>query len=488
VESALSRHKEAEAALLQALVINEQLLVDFPATIAHHEEWATHQSWLGWVLSNAGRRAEAEACYRQIFTRLEKQAADFPNTPAFRTTLAYSFNSLGALLHEAQDPKGAEAAFRQSLALAEKLVRDFPTHGNHHRILGYGWVNLATLLRERKQLADAEAVCREVLPLYEKLAPDYPDYRSDLANCQRNLGILLRESNRLPDAEAVLRRAIDLNRKWLAEVSTDSAERATPPLGGPRIRQANNLRGQLSTLYWKLVDVLTQQRQDAKAAEAAALLAQLRPDSASDLTQAAKVYARCAALAGQAMQRPEAERQALIQAYTAEAGKLLQAAVDANLDAPFHQNNVAWNLIIIPLPQLRDPARALELAKRATTGNPKAWHNWNTLALAQYRMGDYAAARTALDRSMELHNEDDATDWFRLAPSAGQASGPDKTRKGGDPSDWFILAMVEWQSGNRDQARSWYTKAVTSLQGRLPLNEDLSDLRAEAAALLGIKE
>jgi uncharacterized protein HemY len=83
--------------------------------------------------------------------------------------------------------------------------------------------------------------------------------------------------------------------------------------------------------------------------------------------------------------------------------------------------------------------------------------------VAQYRNGDWKAAIKALTRSMELHT-------------------------GGDSTDWFFLAMAHWQLGDKTQARSWYDKAVSWMEKNQPKNEELVRFRAEAAALLEVKE
>ena len=117
----------------------------------------------------------------------------------------------------------------------------------------------------------------------------------------------------------------------------------------------------------------------------------------------------------------------------------------------------------LPPGELRDPDRAVELAKKAVELEPKEGTYWNTLGVAHYRAGDWKAAIEALTKSMELRN-------------------------GGDSFDWFFLAMAHWQLGDKPQARSWYDKAVAWMEKNQPKNEELIRFRAEAAALLGVNE
>jgi serine/threonine protein kinase len=123
-------------------------------------------------------------------------------------------------------------------------------------------------------------------------------------------------------------------------------------------------------------------------------------------------------------------------------------------------NGFAWFLVDCPDVSLRDPARAVYWAERAVAQEPDSGPMWNTLGVARYRLGQWAAAIAALEKSMEL-------------------------RGGGDPYDWFFLALACWQQGDRAAARAWHQKAVAWMQQRASQGEDLLRYWAEAALLLG---
>jgi serine/threonine protein kinase/tetratricopeptide (TPR) repeat protein len=114
-------------------------------------------------------------------------------------------------------------------------------------------------------------------------------------------------------------------------------------------------------------------------------------------------------------------------------------------------------------PKVRNAGRAVELAKEAVESSPKGGHLWNALGIAHYRAGGHKAAIAALEKSMELRN-------------------------GGDSSDWFVLAMAHWKLGEKDKAREWYDKAVEWMDKNEPNNKELRRFRAEAAELLKRKE
>jgi tetratricopeptide (TPR) repeat protein/serine/threonine protein kinase len=126
-------------------------------------------------------------------------------------------------------------------------------------------------------------------------------------------------------------------------------------------------------------------------------------------------------------------------------------------------NNWAWTLATSPDPNSRDPKRAVELAKEAVQIAPQERNFWNTLGAAQYRAGDWKAARSALEKSMELH-------------------------QGGDAFDWFFLAMTHWKLANKDEARNWYDKGVEWMEKNARADEELRRFRSEGEELLEIKK
>jgi tetratricopeptide (TPR) repeat protein len=130
-------------------------------------------------------------------------------------------------------------------------------------------------------------------------------------------------------------------------------------------------------------------------------------------------------------------------------------------DAKVH-NEAAWFLASCRDAKVRDPKRAVELARKAVALAPKEGTYWNTLGVAHYRAGDWKPAVAALKKSMKLC-------------------------KGGDSLDWFFLAMAHWQLGEKDQARQWYDRAVQWMDKNRPKEEQLRRFCAEAAELLGTK-
>jgi WD40 repeat protein/serine/threonine protein kinase len=127
------------------------------------------------------------------------------------------------------------------------------------------------------------------------------------------------------------------------------------------------------------------------------------------------------------------------------------------------RNNRAWFLVRSPNADQQDVAKALVLARKAVEEAPHLGGAWNTLGVVLYRAGNWQGSVQALRRSVEL-------------------------TEGGTPHDHLFLAMAHWQLREKDQAKAWYDKAVNWMDKNNPNDEELIRFRAEAAALLSIKD
>ncbi len=123
-------------------------------------------------------------------------------------------------------------------------------------------------------------------------------------------------------------------------------------------------------------------------------------------------------------------------------------------------NNVAWLLVGRPDARPNDPAGAVELAERAVALAPAKGAYWNTLGVAHYRAGEWSEAIDALAESMRL-------------------------RSGGDPYDWLFLAMAARRLGDVAAARRWLDRSLSGIEAHAPGNPELIRFRAEAVRLLG---
>jgi tetratricopeptide (TPR) repeat protein len=149
-----------------------------------------------------------------------------------------------------------------------------------------------------------------------------------------------------------------------------------------------------------------------------------------------------------------------------KAGKWDLAAADYAEAIRLAPNNLhwhselAWLLANCPDPLIRNPGRAVELARKGVAGEHRLEWAWNVLGAALYRAGEWKPAIEALEKSIDQ-------------------------RQGGQAFDWYFMAMAHQRLGNTDEARRWYDKAA---KGRFRKTEELQRFEAEAKELLQVTD
>lgn len=126
-------------------------------------------------------------------------------------------------------------------------------------------------------------------------------------------------------------------------------------------------------------------------------------------------------------------------------------------------NNLVWSHVSAPDVSVENANWCLPIASRAVKLRPEAAHIWNTLGVAQCRVGDWDAAEEALRKAMELND-------------------------GGWPADWFFLAIADAERGDSERARHWFDAATFFTAKYAAENQDLLRFRREAIQHLGIPE
>jgi superkiller protein 3 len=126
----------------------------------------------------------------------------------------------------------------------------------------------------------------------------------------------------------------------------------------------------------------------------------------------------------------------------------------------FGHNQLAWALALTTDHPPRDYDEAATLVRKAIALQPKDGNFYNTLALAEYRRGRWDEAIAASEQSIKLSD-------------------------GVDASNWFFLAMAHARKGEKDEAITWFDKAVGWTKEKAPKNQELLSFWSEAAQLLG---
>jgi len=348
----------------------------------------------------------------------------------------------------------AEDAVRESAAIRQRL------HGDEYPSVQFTFMSYVLLVRGK--LDEAEACARKALELQRKMGLVG---KLSQVNTHCNLGQILLAKGKPDEAEIHYREAIRIARKemdpeyrdlphWLVGLAkilrTNGKLAEARPLAEEALAICDRHPDQVGwwardQAFFTLRAVLSDLG-DTAALEALATQLVNRAELVGNADELATAFAGAIPLlmsGGRHEQATDLCRKLL--ALSPQNGKA--------------DNNVAWFLATAENPAYRDPALAVELAKKAVEFNPKAGNWWNTLGAAHYRAGDWQPALEAIGKSMEL-------------------------RKGGDAFDWFFLAMTHWQLGDHDEALRWYDQAVEWMDRNQPNNAELRRFRAEAGELI----
>jgi tetratricopeptide (TPR) repeat protein len=392
---------EGEAAYRRSVELAEKLVATDPGARAYQAALQDTLFRLAGVLQTRGKPTEAARILGRAREGMEAMAADFPAVPEYRRRLALFHRQMAEI--EAARGRTARAAeeYRQAVALFAKLAEDFPAVHNYRSLAAIHRTELANVLLRQGKAAEAEGQCRRALETFDKLAAEAPgnvDTSTNSAWCHEMLGEVRDREGRHTEAEAQFRQALAIVDKLTG------AANALPEVQAEKAM----LRADLALCLADRGRTTEAEQEYRRAFEGCEKLAADLPDQAEYLDSLARLRATC--------------------------------AVD----------------------RLRDPARAVQLARRAVGLSPESPDYHNTLGVALYRSGDWEAAAAALGTGLKLRDADDP--------------GADTAR--------LFLAMVRWRQGKADEARQLHTAARAALVRRGPSPEERRFL-AEAAALFG---
>ena len=362
---------------------------------------------------------------------------EFPKNLDYQHDLGWTYFRLGysrlcSFWFHGSSIAEAEEPVRQAVAIREKLVAESPGVFSYRQELGMSLGNLGNILTVTGRHKEAEKVVQRNLALRQKLVDDFPaepEARHYLADAYHDLASLHMSAGKFQGAVQALRQELPLRQKLTAEF--------------PSVRRYQE---QWARCNYNLGHALKANGALEEAITALKEAIHFKPDEAG-------FHINLGALLCDGKHDYEGAIAAFQEAIRLKPDKpdLAQAL-----------NAYAWLLATCPQSGLRNPTQAGELAKKATELAPKVGGYWNTLGVAQYRLGNWRAATTALERSMVL-------------------------QKGGDACDWLFLAMAHWQLGQKEDAHKWYDQAVSWMDKNKNPNEELSRFRAEARALFKLQ-
>src|SRR5262249_28274304 len=106
-------------------------------------------------------------------------------------------------------------------------------------------------------------------------------------------------------------------------------------------------------------------------------------------------------------------------------------------ESPGYGRDLAWLLAMCPDATLRNPARAVEVARSATERAPQGGDSWRARGAPLIRSGAWKGAVEARNKAVDPHNGGAGREWLLLALAHGPLGAPATARR------WF------------DKARGW---------------------------------
>jgi tetratricopeptide (TPR) repeat protein len=369
-----------------------------------------HLMCLGTTLKKRGRAGEATSALNAAIAALRENIRQRPDDNWAQYNLGSALLRLGKF-------DAAVAAYREAI----RLRPDEPMH----------YVGLASTLVEQGNVEAAMPLIREAM----RLKPDYESHAA-LADALSKRGKLeeaiaeYRIANRLqPDSHASHESLADLLRR---EGKVEEALK--------EFRIASQIDPSCTYVRAGIADCLRRQGKLEEGIAACKEAIRIKPDD-DGAHRALRILLKA---------------QGKIDEVIADCREMIRL----NPEDASNQNQVAWELTLLPGRSRVEYDEALLHARKAVKLAPEVGYIANTLALAEFRVGHWTECIAAAERSIALI-------------------------QGVDASNWFFLAMARWQKGDTPEARTWFHKAVAWTKDNDPKNEELIQFWTEAAKLLG---
>lgn len=363
---------------------------------------------MGQALSNKKppNHEQVAACYRAALAVQPRSAA--------------AWNNLGSALKSQNKLDDAGACYQRSIELDPKYFMAYS--------------NLGLVFYKQEKLDDAIATWRRAIELYQKAPLIYS-----------NLGHALLTQGKIDEATACFYKAVELEPNFaVAQFNLGAALAKQQKLDDAiaSYRRAVEIEPKFVLAHQRLAAILFTKRDFASAIEVIQKVISLQPE----LPGPRQNLAVALNFVGREQEAIASHRKAL---------QLKPDYAEAYI-------SLARLLTTCSEEQLRDPAEALELARKGVELAPRSAEAWQVLGAAQYRSGDVKASVEALEKSISL----------QASPQSSNA--------------WqsFFLAMAHWQLGEKDEALRCYEQAFAQMNQFTAADNELLRIQNETEALL----
>jgi tetratricopeptide (TPR) repeat protein len=409
--------------------------------------------------------------------------------------------------------KAAQVEYQKGIDLLEPLIEKSALGPKCRATFADLHDNLSLCFQKDGDLEKAEKYRRQAIKIRAHTFEEVDDlatklfYIQQLSFSQSNLGVILNMTGRVDEAEKVNRQAV----KLISDVATRAATLQGYKRGRlPGFAEANPVQHDLGHAHYHLGNTLRGTGRSRAAEEeyrqTVTFLAQAvqnwprvvyyrgflawfrrtygnllfeggkRAEASQQYRQSIEIYRKIQKESGRELANADGFIESLTvmgdllfaegdrkgaSVYYREALDLSEKLAKQNVD---FENGLAWFLVACADPNFRKPARALGLARKVVhRSEGKNADHLNTLGVAQYRLGNWKDAVAALEKAKQLHKEK-------------------------DQADWLFLAMAQWHLGQKQLGRESYNRAIKLLNVYEYPPAESSRWRAEAQALLGLKE
>jgi serine/threonine protein kinase/tetratricopeptide (TPR) repeat protein len=343
-----------------------------------------------YFVANLGDVKGSIASYQKAYAIRTALLKTNPTDPGTDRLIAVSLRNLGDGAFGAGDPAAAVTRYGEAASIGDRLLAASPNDEAIQREVAESNQRLCTTLMLTGDVRGTITRCQRYAAVAESLlrkSPADPKLLQARASNATSLGNALLMDGRLQEARESLKTA----EAWFDDVLKQDPNNAAARRGQAvsRTRLANTL----SALGDTAGAVATYQL----AVDGLQALVRADPQSARFKTDLTYALLRRVNLLLKAGRPAEARR-------SASAGLSLLRAQAERPDASANDwNDYAWWLLTCDPPELREPATALQFAKRAvatsTPPNPSFLH---TLGWAQYRAGNREQAVATLERTLTL--------------------------------------------------------------------------------------
>ena len=399
------RREAAEPVLKRCVELLTTLVQEDSQSVEHQVSLVNARELLGRVLLDGGRYAGAIQNLQAAVDQATDLTAAEPGDPRRLEARASASLYLASGLRVLGRAEEEVRAYRHAIQDYDALVEALPGVSKFRESRALTQTDLASLCYKLGRLTEAEQELPPAQQVLQQLMtehPGFPRYVDEWAYSRDVQGEILRERGQTAEAKQACQEAIaayeQLLQKPAGEAAATDVTRPAESLGLCRshLGQTYQLQEDFDAAdqaFRSAIDTLT----------AAAATAPLVRD------KLALVHRHRAALCAQQGRPAEAAQE------SGAARRIWLELAAANGAPAEHRYHLAWWLANGPVPELRDPDQASDLARQLTAEAPGNAAYWNCLGVASYRAGRWESAAEMLEKAARLRGFDDARDWCFLA-------------------------------------------------------------------------